>query len=173
MRYMRVFFITMCFAAAGFSQADAEINKGMPSKFMRHEHNEIYARVDRLAKTPGKTGEAAKKLLTIMRPHMFREEEFVLPELGVLKKLAFDESTEGMTWVIGYSKKLKEQYPQMLSDHRAIFAAIDELNQAAGLEGDQEALDLAAQLTAHIQDEEDIVYPAAILAGQYITKIKP
>ncbi|OGW77836.1 MAG: hypothetical protein A2Z83_00845 [Omnitrophica bacterium GWA2_52_8] len=56
----------------------------------------------------------------------------------------------------------------MLAEHKAIFAAMDELRQAAELDGDQGTLDLAVQLKAHIQDEEDIVYPAAILVGQYI-----
>lgn len=135
-----------------------------------YEHDQIYARLERLAQTPGKTGKASRALLTIMRPHLFKEEEFVLPQLGVLKKMAFGESTEGMTWAIKRSKDLKKEYPQMLAEHKAIFKFIDELSRVADLEGDQGALDLAGQLKAHIQDEEDIIYPAAILAGDYIKK---
>ncbi len=170
MRHYKILLIMLCFVMAGFSRVCAEIERGTPSKFMRHEHDQIYARVERLAQTSGKTGKPAKKLLTVMRPHMFKEEEFVLPQLGVLKKVAFGESTAGMTWAIERSEKLKKEYPKMLAEHQAIFEFIDELSQAANLEGDQGALDLAAQLKAHIQDEEDIIYPAAILAGEYIKK---
>lgn len=172
MRYSKIFLI-MLFLMAGFSRVYAEKEMGTPSKFIRHEHDQIYARIERLAQTPGKTGKAAKELLIIMRPHMFKEEEFVLPQLGVLKKLAFDEPMAGMLWAIGRSEDLKEEYPQMLAEHKAIFTSIDKLSQAATREGDQGALDLAVQLKAHIQDEEDIIYPAAILAGQYIKKNYP
>ncbi|MBP9865488.1 MAG: hemerythrin domain-containing protein [Candidatus Omnitrophica bacterium] len=170
MRYFKILLFILCFLGGSGVFGYADINRGTPSKFMRHEHDQLHARIERLAKAPGKTGEVAKKLLMVMRPHMFNEEEFVLPELGVLKKLAFGESMAGMTWVIGASEKLKEKYPQMLVEHKAILLAVDELKQAAELEGDQTALDLAAHLKAHIQDEEDVIYPAAILAGQYIKK---
>jgi len=158
----------LCFILTGLSGANAEINAGTPSKFMRHEHNQIYARIERLSQTPGKTGNAAKNLLTVMRPHMFSEEEIVLPELGVLKEVALGGSTEGMTGIVVRSEKLEKEYPRMLADHKAIFTAIDKLSTAAALEADQGALDLAAQLKAHLQDEEEIVYPAAILTGKYI-----
>lgn len=170
MRHNTILLITWCFLSAGFPHSYAEIDRGAPSKFMRHEHDQIYARLERLAQTSGKTGKASRTLLTIMRPHLFKEEEFVLPQLGVLKKMAFGESTAGMTWAIERSEELKKEYPKMLAEHQAIFEFIDELSRAADLEGDQGALDLAAQLKAHIQDEEDIIYPAAILAGEYIKK---
>jgi len=167
-RYGKILVALFCLLITGFARAEAEKNMGTPSKFMRREHNQIYARIERLAQTPGKTGKAANDLLTIMRPHIFAEEENVLPELGVLKEVAFGGSTAGMTWVISRAEALEKDYPQMLSEHKAIFKAIDKLSQAAEVEADQAALDLAAQLKAHIQDEEEIVYPAAILVGKYV-----
>ncbi|OGW77837.1 MAG: hypothetical protein A2Z83_00850 [Omnitrophica bacterium GWA2_52_8] len=97
MRHYRILLIAFCFVIAGFSRVYAEKDMGTPSKFMRHEHDQIYARIERLAQTPGKTGKAAGQLSTIMRPHIFKEEKFVLPQRGVLKKLAFGESTAGMS----------------------------------------------------------------------------
>ena len=167
-RYGKILVALFCLLITGFARAEAEKNMGTPSKFMRHEHNQIYARIERLSQTPGKTGNAAKNLLTVMRPHMFSEEEIVLPELGVLKEVALGGSTEGMTGIVVRSEKLEKEYPRMLADHKAIFTAIDKLSTAAALEADQGALDLAAQLKAHLQDEEEIVYPAAILTGKYI-----
>lgn len=135
---------------------------------MRQEHNHLYAALERYAQTPGKTGKAAKKLLAVIRPHMIREEAFVLPQLAILKDLAFDKPASGMMWASKLSEKLKSEYPQMLSDHKAIHQFADEMIAAAKLEGDQGALAYAEQLKAHLQDEEDIVYPAAILAGEFV-----
>ena len=45
------FFLMLLFLMAGFPHAYAEIEMGTPSKFMRHEHDQIYARIERLAQT--------------------------------------------------------------------------------------------------------------------------
>lgn len=148
---------------------DAEVPvAGTPSKYLRHEHNHLYATLERMAQTPGKTGKSAQQLLAVLRPHMIREERFVLPQLGLLKDLAFGRSTEGMLWAVKLSEELKKEYPQMISEHKAILRFTDELIESAKLEGDQNAVIYAEQLKEHLQDEADIVYPAAILAGEFI-----
>ena len=156
--------LTPCFAGSD--------GQAVPSKYMRKEHNEIYARIERLAQSPGKSGQRAKDVMVVLRPHMIREEQFVLPQLAVLKSLAFNSSAEGMYWVVKLSAKLKDEYPSMLSDHAAITKAADRLLEAAKLENDVAAEAIASQLKSHLQEEADIVYPAAILAGEHIKCLK-
>jgi hemerythrin superfamily protein len=56
----------------------------------------------------------------------------------------------------------------MLNEHNAIVQALDELGRAAARERHPEVSQFVAELKAHAQNEEQVLYPAAILVGEYL-----
>ena len=64
--------------------------------------------------------------------------------------------------------RLKAQYEQMLADHELIVAAVRDLADAATQEGKREYAGLSEKLLLHLRTEEQLLYPAAILVGEYL-----
>jgi hemerythrin-like domain-containing protein len=64
--------------------------------------------------------------------------------------------------------RLKGDMSRMLSEHKAIVQALDELRRAAKAEGHPEVSRFVEELTTHAQTEEQVLYPAAIVVGEYM-----
>jgi mitochondrial fission protein ELM1 len=64
--------------------------------------------------------------------------------------------------------RLKADLGKMLEEHKAIGAATDRLLAAANAEKKTAAAAFAVSLRHHARMEEDVMYPAAILAGDYL-----
>jgi hypothetical protein len=103
-----------------------------------------------------------------LRPHVAKEEDFGLPALGLLQHLVAGRVSPAMRGVTVMTDRLKAEYEQMLADHESIAAAIRKLADAARDEGKLEYVGICEQLTRHIQTEEQVYYPAAILIGEYL-----
>ena len=56
----------------------------------------------------------------------------------------------------------------MLQEHRAIVGALEGLVKAAKAENKLEYVHFAEKLMLHAQNEEEVLYPAAILVGEYL-----
>jgi hypothetical protein len=56
----------------------------------------------------------------------------------------------------------------MLKEHQQIAGALQILNQAATEENHPEVVQFTEKLMLHARTEEDILYPAAILIGEYL-----
>ncbi len=56
----------------------------------------------------------------------------------------------------------------MIEEHRAITGALIQLGNAASEEGQREWAEFADELRHHAQMEEEVLYPAAILVGEYV-----
>ena len=134
------------------------------------EHAAIHAALVDATKAAGAVGTAAAALARELHPHFVREEEIALPPLGLLARLADGRriSDAEITAVLPMSDALKRELPRMLEEHTRIRAAVEELRRAAIAAHDTTAERLAAQLALHAQNEEDVLYPAAILVGELI-----
>jgi hypothetical protein len=139
---------------------------------LKIEHEELHSTLARATKAPGATGEAARAVAAVLHPHFVKEEQFALPPLGLLRPLARGEWTDGMRDVLTLTDKLKAELPEMLSEHRAIVAALDQLEEAARAEGRAEYAEFAEKLKLHAQTEEEVSYPTAILIGEYVKRNK-
>ncbi len=139
---------------------------------LKIEHDELHSTLVRATKASGATGEAAKAVAAVLHPHFVKEEQFALPPLGLLAPLARGEWTPEMRDVLHLTDKLKAELPQMLSEHGAIVAALDKLAEAARAEGRAEYAEFAEKLKLHAQTEEQVSYPAAILVGEYVRRVK-
>ena len=135
---------------------------------LQREHDLMRHRLDRAVKEGGRTGAAAVAVVEALRPHVAKEEDFGLPALGLLQHLVAGRVSPAMRGVTVMTDRLKVEYEQMLADHEAIAAAIRKLADAARDEGKLEYVGICDQLARHLQTEEQVYYPAAILIGEYL-----
>jgi iron-sulfur cluster repair protein YtfE (RIC family) len=102
---------------------------------------------------PGRVGEVARTLARLMHPHFVREDEYAMPPLAEALPLV---------------ARLKAEMPLMLEEHRAIKGALQQLEEVAAAQGKPEIVEVARRLMLHAQSEEEVLYPAAILVGEYL-----
>ena len=139
----------------------------IPSALTR-EHEELHAELAKATKERGSMGEAARSVARVLHPHFVKEEEYALPPLGLLTHLTKGEAKPEMKSVLKMTDKLKTELPQMLEEHKAIVVALEKLAGAAEKEGKTEYVDFSKKLTLHAQTEEQVLYPEAILVGEYV-----
>lgn len=150
---------------------EMDIKLEVPSSIAA-EHKELHEQLEAAVKAGGKTGEAAKVVEERLKVHFEQEEEFALPQLSILSHLAMGHTPRDTKKAIELSDKLKAEMPKMLEEHKGIVAALDALAVAAKDENKPQAIEFAEKLKAHAMNEEQIMYPAAILVGEYL-KLRP
>jgi hypothetical protein len=132
------------------------------------EHRELHEILGRAGKEAGELGAAARNLEGALTPHFFREEQIATPPLSLLSALARGEVTSDMRSVLPMTDALERELPQMLREHEAIKRAAGEFGAAAEKAGRAEYVRFAENLAAHARQEEEILYPAAIVVGRYV-----
>ncbi len=140
-------------------------------KSLVQEHEELHEELGGAVETGGRTGDAARALLEVLHPHFVKEEEFALPPLGVLMSLAEGKVPVEAANVVAMTEKLKAELPRMHEEHKAIVAALKNLISAAEDEKRLMYVEFAERLMLHAQTEEEVLYPAAIVIGEYLKRI--
>jgi hypothetical protein len=135
---------------------------------IHEEHAEIHAALERATHEPGQLGAAARGLAAVLDPHFRREEEIATPPLGLLAPLAKGPVTVEMRAVLPMTDALERELPQMLEEHRQIGAARQRFETAARRARKAEYVRLAETLGQHAREEEEVLYPAAILVGRFV-----
>ena len=64
--------------------------------------------------------------------------------------------------------RLKADLSEMLKEHGEIVNAVKGLGDAAAKAGLDEYMRFAEKLRVHAQTEEEVLYPASILVGEYV-----
>jgi hypothetical protein len=139
-------------------------------KALQAEHEELHATLVRATKEAGDIGQAAREVARLLHPHFIREEEFALPPLALLAELATDDVRPEMVEVLPMTRRLKADLPAMLAEHKQIVGALDKLRAAARAGQRAEYEHFAHALALHAQTEEQVLYPAAILVGEYVAR---
>lgn len=134
---------------------------------LHEEHEEILQFVNRLARGDKPGAEAARRLARLLETHMHKEESFAAPPLGLLSRLARDDIGPGMADALAHTDWLRRNLHVMHSEHAMIAAALEELLQASA-PADAELVTFAEKLLNHARVEEEVLYPAAIVAGEYL-----
>lgn len=137
-------------------------------KSLKLEHEELHADLVRATKAGGRTGEAAKDVAKVLHDHFIKEEEFALPPISLLAALARGEVDERMRGVLVMTDRLKAELRDMFREHETVVAALERLAAAAEKEKLPEHARFAEKLRLHAKTEEDVLYPAAILVGEYL-----
>ncbi|MGH9363764.1 MAG: hemerythrin domain-containing protein [Thermoanaerobaculia bacterium] len=140
----------------------------MAPESLQFEHRELREHLDKAVAAPGRTGEAAREVVKVLQPHILLETEFAMPPLTLLPKLARGEVTPDMARFIDKTDAFKAELPRMLDEHKLIVGTLRTLLQAATAEKVPVAAQFAQKMIMHAQMEEEVLYPAAILVGEYL-----
>lgn len=135
---------------------------------LKVEHEELHEELAQGTMAGGIIGKAAKDVAEVLHPHFLKEEEYALPPLGLLSVLAQGQVIPEMREVLAMTDRLKAELTQMLEEHKAIVAALGVLTEAAKKENKMEYARFAEKLILHAKTEEEVLYPAALLVGEYL-----
>ena len=135
---------------------------------LKAEHEELHAELAKATKVRGKIGDAAKTVAEVLHPHFVKEEEYAMPPLGLLPIIARGKISMEMWEALMMTDKLKAELKQMLKEHKAIVGALKKLAAIAKKEKKMEYARFAEKLMLHAKTEEEVLYPASILVGEYL-----
>jgi len=135
---------------------------------LKAEHDELHAELAKATRETGALGEAARDVARLLHPHFVKEEQYAMPPLGLLFKLAWGTVTPDMLSIVSMTRRLKAEMPAMLLEHKDIVAALQRFRARAHEAGRAEYERFADAVMLHAQNEEQVLYPAAILVGEYV-----
>jgi hypothetical protein len=103
-------------------------------------------------------------------PHFEQEEAFAMPPLGLLQPLARKQPVDKALsqQAIEMATRLRAEYDAMLEEHQALTEALRALAAAAREENKPQHAHFAEALIMHAQNEEEILYPATLVIGEYL-----
>ena len=138
---------------------------------MEEEHEQIWQLLLRVQHLSGKTGNIAEKMSKGLKAHMEKEESLALPLLGILQDLANGKLKNGVAkraTVLG--AQFQREYPGMVHGHKDMRKHLESLKKIGSDEGHLTAVRFAEALERHSKEEEEVLYPAALLAGKMASK---
>ena len=138
---------------------------------LKAEHDELHARLVRATQEPGVLGEAAREVARLLHPHFVKEEAFGLPPLGLLSEVARGALRSEMAEVLVMTRRIKAELPAMFAEHRQIASALEVLRREARRAGRADLEEFATALQRHAETEELVLYPAAVLLGEYLARV--
>jgi hypothetical protein len=133
-------------------------------------HDELHKKLNHAVILCDQTGRTARKVaqLLSLHPHFIKNEQYALAPLALLPALAEGNIFSEMAPVIGLADRLKRYLPEMLAENQIMEATLEELIKCATEEGHPEVVSFAAQFMQLSKMEDDILYPTAILIGEYL-----
>ena len=138
---------------------------------LEKEHEEIWRLLIRVQHLSGKTGSIAEKLAKDLKTHIDKEETLALPLLGILKDIADGRLKNGVAARASLlGSTFEKEYPGMLHGHKELRRILERLKKVGAEEGHLTAVRFAEALEAHSTQEEEVLSPAAIVAGQMASK---
>lgn len=135
---------------------------------IKAEHQYLLDKIYKISLFQDSTGRVAIKLNDLMQHHFKEEEDYVLPPLGLLPLLSTGKLPEQSKEVIVLTEKLKSQLSHMSAEHQLIKAFMDELILFAAKENHPEIIEFEKEIHKHANTEEEILFPTAILIGEYL-----
>ena len=138
-----------------------------PPPSAERAHQELLQLLVKVQHLSGKTGSLAEDLAKKLQVHMEKEESLVLPLLGLLSDLVSVKRRRGpVKQASRLYREMKQEYSGMLNGHREIIKLLSRLKKLGAEEGHLTAVRFAEALEQHAKEEEEILYPAALLAGK-------
>lgn len=139
---------------------------------LKTEHKNLKTELNNLIEGNGKVSQKAQILAKLLNPHFDKEEESVLPHLGLLLILV-----EGRWDVISEeifltADKLQKEFYELLEEHKQILKAAKDLETISEGENNSCGKKFAKDITLHAQIEEQVLYPAVMLIDKYLKTFK-
>jgi hypothetical protein len=144
---------------------------GIPEA-MNEEHEELHAELAKATKTPGKVGEAAGRVAELLHAHFEKENELALPVIGVVRELAEGKTSPDFPKALVLADEFRAEYAKMLQEHTDILKALMMLEKTARAAKKGYAVDFVRKLKLHAKTEEDLTYPAVLMAGTLLRQLQ-
>lgn len=132
------------------------------------EHDTLHADLERATKLAGRLGEMARVVARVLQAHFEKEEQLALPPLGLLTMLVEGHLPADAASIVRRTDRLRTELPRMLEEHRDIVKAVDRMIDVALAQNRFEIADFGERLKHHTLSEEEVLYPTAILVGEFI-----
>jgi hypothetical protein len=137
---------------------------------IKTEHEHLHHELEAAVASGGMTGTRAREVAAILLPHFEEEEAYAMPPLGLLKSMARKEVLDEtqVQAAIGMADRLRREYGKMIKEHEVMTEALRQLAAAARDERKPEQAAFAESLILHAQNEEQVLYPATLVIGDYL-----
>jgi hypothetical protein len=135
---------------------------------LRREHRHLHEQLTAAGTVAGPLGTAARWLQSLLQEHAQREEETAFRLLALLPHLADGTVGEEMEMALPIADRLRAELPRLRREHVAMVEALQGLAEAAHREERADVARLAYELLEHARFEEAILYPAALITGDYV-----
>lgn len=139
---------------------------------IKTEHENLKTDFKNVIASGGKVTQKAKILADILYPHFLKEEETLLPQLGLLLMLAGGKWDIESEEILLTADKLQTEFHELQKEHEKVLKALQDLKIAAKKENNFYAEKFVYDLTLHAQIEEQVLYPAVLLIGRYLEHVK-
>lgn len=140
---------------------------------LKEEHNEIMTSLRDFAALPSATGKAVAELLDVLEPHFEKEETLAMPVLGSIPELVSGDRVTDLREIAESQGALLQEYDKMFEEHAELKKFIVRAQKAARRERHEEVVEFLSALTHHTRVEEQVLYPAALLAGTVAKCLMP
>lgn len=141
-------------------------------KAIQHGHENLCSELEAIINEGGEIGKKAKILNEVMIPHFEKEEKYALPPLGLLLELSEGRWEIDKEEAIKMADNLHIKLAEMNQDHTKILKFLQELKYVSEAENNFQAKYFVRSLTLHIELEDQVLYPATILIGNYLKKMQ-
>jgi hypothetical protein len=137
---------------------------------IRTEHEHLHHEMEAAVASGGTTAARAREVAAILLPHFEEEEAFAMPPLGLLESMARKEPLDQaqVQTAIEMADRLRHDYDKMIKEHEVMTAALHKLATAARDENKPQQAAFAESLIMHAQNEEQVLYPATLVIGDYL-----
>lgn len=140
-------------------------------KAIQHGHEYLCSELKKIIAERGELGKKAKILEDCMGKHFMKEEKYALPPLGLLLTLAEGGWEVDPAEAIKMSDTLQEKLEEMTKEHEMILELLLDVEIVAEKENNNLAKHFIKNLRLHAELEDQVLYPATILIGNYLKKI--
>lgn len=137
---------------------------------MEKEHEELHEELRKAMKVPGEVGKAAKQVAEFLHTHFEGENKLALPVIGIVRELAEGKTSPDFPRALQIANMFKLEYEKMLQEHVEITKALDRLEKAAKKARKKSVVEFARKLRLHAKIEEDLTYPAVLMADRLLEK---
>lgn len=141
-------------------------------KSIKSGHENLCYELKIITKSGGIIAEKAKLLEKDMYPHFQKEEKYALPPLGLLLALSDGNWEIYSSEAIKMSEMLQLKLSELKGEHDQIMKTMQDLKVIADEQNNIDAKEFIKDLTLHVEIEDQVLYPATILIGNYLKKLR-
>lgn len=135
---------------------------------------EMLEQLTNLSHRKGAVGMEAARALALVKRHVAREQEFILPPLSLLPSLADGRVTPDMAWALPMIDRVRTEREAIFEEHTRITDALSALALAATRAHDTATKEFAESAAADSLADLEILEPTLLLIGDTLrAKLPP